>query len=109
MKTKTERIQRDIETLAKYSSVVSDGCTRYTYSKEFKEARDYIRREMKGAGLSVREDAVGTVIGTLQGTDDSLPVIMTGSHFDTVKTGGRFDGMAGVSAALETALSLIHI
>lgn len=106
MRTKTERIQRDIETLAKYSSVVSEGCTRYTYSKEFKEARDYIRSEMEGAGLSVREDAVGTVIGTLQGEDVNLPVIMTGSHFDTVKTGGRFDGMAGVSAALETARAM---
>jgi allantoate deiminase len=101
--TKSRRIQRDIETLATYSSVQSAGSTRYTYSKEFAGARDYIRSEMEAAGLQVREDAIGTVIGRLEGSHPELPIIMTGSHFDTVKTGGRFDGAAGVAAALETA------
>ena len=104
--TSTERIQRDIENLAKYSSVVSTGCTRFTYSKEFAEARDYIRYEMEEAGLQVREDAVGTVIGRLEGSEPGLPIVMTGSHFDTVKTGGRFDGAAGVAAALEVARTI---
>jgi len=102
-RTSVERIRRDIDTLAKYSSVQSEGCTRFTYTKEFAEARDYIRSEMEKAGLAVREDAVGTVIGRMEGSDPDAPVIMTGSHFDTVKTGGKFDGMAGVTAALETA------
>ncbi len=101
--TKISRIQRDIETLATYSSVQSVGSTRFTYSKEFADARDYIRREMEDAGLQVREDAAGTVIGRLTGREPQLPIVMTGSHFDTVKTGGRFDGAAGVAAALETA------
>lgn len=104
--TNTERIQRDIETLAQYSCVEGIGCTRYTYSKEFAQARDYIVAEMKAAGLDVREDAVGTVVGRMAGKDPSAPIIMTGSHFDTVKTGGRFDGIAGVSAALEIARTL---
>ncbi len=101
--TKSSRIQRDIETLATYSSVQSAGSTRFTYSKEFADARDYIRHEMENAGLQVREDAAGTVIGRLEGREPKLPIVMTGSHFDTVKTGGRFDGAAGVAAALETA------
>ena len=106
METKVERIQKDIESLAQYSQVQGIGCTRYTYTKEFAQARDYIVSQMKAAGLSVREDAVGTVIGRMEGKDPSAPILMTGSHFDTVKTGGRFDGAAGVVAALEAARTL---
>ena len=106
METKVERIQKDIESLAQYSQVQGIGCTRFTYTKEFAQARDYIVAQMKAAGLSVREDTVGTVIGRMEGKNPSAPIIMTGSHFDTVKTGGRFDGAAGVVAALETARTL---
>lgn len=106
LKTNIERIQKDIETLAQFSCVEGIGCTRFTYTKEFAQARDYIVSEMKAAGLTVREDAVGTVIGRLEGKNPNAPILMTGSHFDTVKTGGRFDGLAGVTAALETARTL---
>ena len=106
LKTNIERIQKDIETLAQFSCVEGIGCTRFTYTKEFAQARDYIISEMKAAGLTVREDAVGTVIGRLEGKNHHAPILMTGSHFDTVKTGGRFDGPAGVTAALETARTL---
>ena len=103
MLTKTERIQKDIESLAKFSCVEGIGCTRYTYTQEFRQAADYIIAEMKAAGLEVREDPIGIIIGRLEGKNPNAPVIMTGSHFDTVKTGGRFDGPAGVVTALETA------
>lgn len=103
MLTKVERIQKDIESLAQFSCVEGIGCTRYTYTKEFRQAADYIIAEMKAAGLEVREDPVGIIIGRLEGKNPNAPVIMTGSHFDTVKTGGRFDGPAGVVTALETA------
>ena len=106
LKTRFDRIQKDIGELAKFTSVEGIGCTRFTYTKEFAAARDYIISEMKAAGLTVREDAVGTVIGRMEGKNPDAPVIMTGSHFDTVKTGGRFDGPAGVTAALETARTL---
>lgn len=102
-KAQTARLQRDIEELAKFSCVKSRGCTRYTYSKEWKAARDYVVREMEAAGLKVREDPVGIIIGTLEGKDPSKPIVMTGSHLDTVKTGGRFDGIAGTMAAVEAA------
>lgn len=105
-RTRADRIQKDIDTLGSYSSVKTIGCTRYTYTKEFAQARDYIKREMEQAGLEVREDAIGTVIGRLEGTNPELPIIMTGSHFDTVKTGGRYDGAAGVVAALEVARTM---
>ena len=106
LKTRLDRIQRDIEEMAKFTCVEGIGCTRFTYTKELAGARDYIVAEMKAAGLEVREDAVGIIIGRMEGKNPDAPVIMTGSHFDTVKTGGRFDGPAGVTAALETARTL---
>ena len=45
-RTRADRIQKDIDTLGSYSSVKTIGCTRYTYTKEFAQARDYIKREM---------------------------------------------------------------
>ncbi|MBA9084601.1 acetylornithine deacetylase/succinyl-diaminopimelate desuccinylase-like protein [Fontibacillus solani] len=52
-------------------------------------------------GLSVREDAIGNIFGTLAGTEPELPAVWTGSHIDTVLHAGMFDGMAGVVAGLE--------
>lgn len=103
MKTSLERIKNDIDSLAKFSMTEGPGCCRQTYTKEFAEARDYIVSSMKEIGLTVREDAVGNLIGRMEGMNPDAPVIMMGSHFDTVRTGGRFDGLAGVVAALETA------
>ncbi len=102
-KVRIDRIQRDIEELAKFSCVKGIGCTRFTYTKEWCCARDYIMSEMKNSVLKVYEDPVGIIVGVLEGKDSSKPIVMTGSHFDTVKTGGRFDGMAGTVAALEVA------
>lgn len=102
-KTSLERIRRDIESLAAFTSVKGPGCTRFAYTKECAQARDYIIAQMEQAGLSVRQDAVGAIIGRLEGKDPTAPALMTGSHFDTVKNGGRFDGTAGLVAALETA------
>lgn len=102
MRCKTERIRHDLEALAEFNMTPGDGCTRLSYTKEFALARDYIRKEMEGAGLKVREDAAGNLIGRYPGKTE-YPVIMTGSHFDTVFHGGNFDGQAGVCAAIEVA------
>jgi N-carbamoyl-L-amino-acid hydrolase len=60
---------------------------------------------MKSAGLDVRVDAVGNVIGKRR-VGENLPVIMLGSHIDTVDGGGRFDGMVGVLGSIELARCL---
>ena len=103
MKTNKDRIEKDIMALGAISCVEGIGCPRYTYTDEFAKARDYIMKEMKDAGLSVVENEIGMVVGKLEGKNPGLPAVMTGSHFDTVATGGKFDGAAGVVAALETA------
>lgn len=103
MKTSAERIQKDIETLAQFQSVPGRGCNRFSYTPAFRQAADYLAGEMKKAGLTVRENAVGAVIGILPGQQPKLAPIVVGSHFDSVPEGGNFDGIAGICAALEVA------
>ena len=102
MKTKLERIKNDIETLAQFNSTPGKGLTRFTFTNEDRETREYIKSEMRQAGLKVYEDVVGNVIGRLEG-DVKGPVVMLGSHFDSVRNGGNFDGQAGVVMAMEIA------
>jgi len=61
---------------------------------------------MIGAGLQVRIDAVGNVIGRYPAADADAPVLMTGSHFDTVRDGGRYDGRLGILAPIVVARHL---
>ena len=103
MQTKLDRIQADIENLAKFNAAPGKGLTRFTYTKEDKGAREYIKGQFSTAGLKVYEDAVGNIIGRLEGTLENAPVVMLGSHFDSVRNGGNFDGPAGVVMALEIA------
>ena len=68
--------------------------------------RDQLAAWMQQVGMAVRVDAAGNLIGRLEGREPHRPVLMTGSHLDTVPTGGRFDGVLGVLAGLEVARAL---
>ncbi|MEG0804450.1 MAG: Zn-dependent hydrolase, partial [Pygmaiobacter sp.] len=103
MNTKVERIQKDIEELSVFNSTPGNGLTRLSFTPEHKGAETYISGAMKAAGLTVRRDAVGTLIGRLEGEDPEAAPVMAGSHYDSVKNGGNFDGPAGVVMGLETA------
>lgn len=103
MKTKVERIQKDIEALSLFNATPGQGLTRLTYTSEHKGAQDYLMQAMRDAGLTVRLDAVGSIVGRLEGQNPKASVVMAGSHFDSVKNGGNFDGPAGVVMGLETA------
>ena len=61
---------------------------------------------MRDLGLDVAIDAIGNVVATRRGTDPTAAPVMTGSHIDTVATGGRFDGNLGVLAGLEVIETL---
>jgi allantoate deiminase len=103
MNTKLERIKKDIETLAQFTATPGKGLTRFSFTEEDRKSREYIKDELKNAGLEVYEDAAGTVVGRLEGELKDAPAVMIGSHFDSVKNGGNFDGPAGVVAGLEIA------
>lgn len=95
------RVIKDIETLASFNATPENGVTRLSFTKEDKMAREYIREQMKSAGLKVWEDGYSNLFGRREGKDPDAPVIMIGSHFDSVINGGAFDGAAGLVAALE--------
>ncbi len=80
--------------------------TRRSFSPLFDEGRIWLRQRFEEAGLETRIDTAGNLIGRRAGTDPAVGTILIGSHSDTVPSGGRFDGPAGVLAALEIARSL---
>lgn len=99
----TGRIARDLEHLKQFTATPGNGCTRLPFTKEAREAVNYLRQLMEEAGLEVTEDAAGNVIGTLKGENPDEPCVMMGSHYDSVVNGGDYDGIAGVICAIEVA------
>ncbi|HWR30189.1 MAG TPA: Zn-dependent hydrolase [Negativicutes bacterium] len=79
---------------------VDPGYNRLAYSEADWQAKELIMDTMKKMGLAVRMDAVGNIIGRLEGSDSKAPVVAAGSHVDTVPEGGNFDGSVGVIGAL---------
>lgn len=102
----TGRVARDLEHLKQFTATPGDGCTRLPFTKEARDAVNYLRQIMEEAGLEVREDAAGNVIGVMKGEDPQAPCVMMGSHYDSVVNGGDFDGIAGVVCAIEAARQL---
>jgi N-carbamoyl-L-amino-acid hydrolase len=89
-----------LDELAQIGAIEGGGCARLALSDEDKAGRDLVVRWMTALGLEVHVDAIGNVVGLRAGRED-LPPIMTGSHIDTVRTGGCYDGNYGVLAGLE--------
>ncbi|MDC7784352.1 Zn-dependent hydrolase [Rhodoplanes sp. TEM] len=80
--------------------------TRRSFTPRFLEGRAWLARRFQDAGLAVRIDAAGNLIGRREGRVAGAKAILIGSHSDSVPSGGRFDGPAGVLAGLEVARAL---
>ena len=80
--------------------------TRRSFSPRFLDGRAWLREQFLAAGMTVRLDAGANMIARLEGSVTGLPVIMLGSHSDTVPSGGRFDGISGILTALEAVRAL---
>lgn len=100
-----DRIQRDINRLSQIG-IGPSGVTRRAYTPEDREARQMVATLMEDAGLSVRVDAVGNLFGRIRGSDPALPVLMMGSHIDSVPGAGKFDGCLGVLGGIEVARAI---
>jgi N-carbamoyl-L-amino-acid hydrolase len=94
-----------LDELARIGAIDGGGCARLALTDEDKAGRDLVVGWMTALGLEVRIDAIGNVIGLRAGRENLAPV-MTGSHIDTVRTGGRYDGNYGVLAGLEVVRAL---
>lgn len=100
-----DRLWADIMALAEITEPERP-YTRRSFSPLFLKGRAWLAERFTEAGLSVRTDAAGNLIGGLAGKNPGSGVIAVGSHSDTVPSGGRFDGIAGVAAGLEIARAL---
>lgn len=99
-----KRLQERIHALAAIGNTGDGGCCRLALTDEDKEGRDLVVNWMNDLGLVVEIDAIGNVFGTWK-VGAGAPV-MTGSHIDTVRTGGIYDGNLGVIAGLEVIETL---
>jgi N-carbamoyl-L-amino-acid hydrolase len=95
----------NLDSLAAVGAIEGGGCARLALTDEDRAGRDLVVGWMKALGLAVTVDAIGNVIGLREGRETLAPV-MTGSHIDTVRTGGRYDGNYGVLAGLEVVRAL---
>ena len=96
-----DRLQARLADLAAIGAIEgTEGCARLALTDEDRDGRDLVVTWMRDLGLDVTIDAIGNVIATTPGHGDEPPVMM-GSHIDTVRTGGRYDGNLGVLAGLE--------
>jgi N-carbamoyl-L-amino-acid hydrolase len=99
----TGRLEQRIAELGKFGANPEGGVSRVAFSAADVAGREYIKKLMQDAGLAVRVDTAGNVIGRREGSDPQLPAIMTGSHIDSVPGGGNYDGDVGVLGAIEVA------
>jgi N-carbamoyl-L-amino-acid hydrolase len=100
LKIDIDRLMTRIEALGEKGALPGGGVCRLALTDEDKEGRDLVVSWMKELGLKVTIDEVGNVIGLRAGKTDGAPVLI-GSHIDTVRTGGYYDGNLGVLAGLE--------
>ncbi len=87
-------------------SETPDGLTRVYLSPEHLHANRLVAGWMEQIGMTTWQDAVGNVCGRYEGAGEGAPAILLGSHLDTVRNAGRYDGMLGVLAALEVVAFL---
>lgn len=101
-----ERLEEKIKAFSKFGDTGRGGVTRYSLSKEAIEARNEVKRRMEALGATVVTDDMANMYATIPGTED-LPAIMSGSHLDSVKQGGNYDGILGVLAAMEVVETIV--
>lgn len=97
----SDRLAQSIERLAQIGQIPQGGVRRIAYSPEDIQAHNLVEHWMIEAGMSVRIDTAGNIIGRYPGKFPQAPALATGSHIDTVPNGGRYDGAFGVLAGLE--------
>jgi allantoate deiminase len=94
------RIMERCDALARHSELPG-GLTRVFLSPEARAASDKVLGWMREAGMQAKLDAIGNAAGRYEGERPGLPCLMLGSHLDTVRDAGRYDGMLGVVTAIE--------
>ncbi|XUX07582.1 allantoate deiminase [Sporosarcina sp. UB5] len=94
-----EETASKLEWLAEFGKDSEGGVSRLLYTKEWVEGQQALKQWMENEGFEARFDEIGNLFGTLKGKN-TAETVLTGSHVDTVKNGGRFDGAYGIVAGI---------
>ncbi len=106
VRIKPERVMTVLDELGIIGKTSDGGVGRVAFSEADIEGRAFFMKRMEEAGLAVRTDAAGNIIGRREGSVEGLAPIVIGSHLDSVPNGGRYDGAIGAVAGLECAAVL---
>lgn len=101
-----ERLQDKITTFSKFGDTGKGGITRLSLSPAALEAREEFCKRCKALGMEIKTDDMANIYATIPG-EEKLPAIMMGSHADSVKQGGNYDGILGVLTGLEVAETIV--
>jgi len=100
-----QALLRQAEALAQFTEDAPRLTRRYL-TPQHKAAGDYLLERMRDAGMTARFDALGNVVGRYEAIDGAAPVLMTGSHMDSVRNAGRYDGLFGILSAIACVKNL---
>jgi len=101
-----EKLDDKIRTFSKFGDTGKGGITRLSLSPAAIDARDEFCRRCRALGMDIKTDDMANIYATIPG-EENLPGIMMGSHADSVKQGGNYDGILGVLTALEVAETIV--
>ncbi|MFQ9147360.1 MAG: Zn-dependent hydrolase [Eubacteriales bacterium] len=96
-----ERMRDKIKTFSAFGDAGHGGITRYSLSEAAIMARNEFKKRMEKIGAKIETDDLGDIYATLEGSDPDAKRIVMGSHVDSVKNGGNYDGILGVMSAME--------
>jgi len=99
--TNKERLDDKIKTFSKFGAEDNGGITRFSLSEPELMARDEFTKRMTAIGAEITFDDMANMYATLSGSESGLKRIVSGSHSDSVRSGGNYDGILGVMAAME--------
>ena len=102
-----KRMEEKITAFGGFGDTGHGGITRFSLSPAAIQARNEIKLRMTRLGLDLKTDDLGDIYCTLPGTDPDAKVIMSGSHCDSVRQGGNYDGILGVLTAMEVIETIV--
>jgi N-carbamoyl-L-amino-acid hydrolase len=101
LRVDSDRLRADFDALAKIGATPDEGIARTTFSEAHVAARAWFHERAREAGLETNVDLVANHSAVLPARDPGARTLMLGSHLDSVRRGGRYDGALGVVCALE--------
>ena len=101
-----DRVMEHLNAIGNIGKDPAGGISRVAYSEADRQGREYVIGLMRAAGLTTSIDSAGNISGRRAGTDPKLPVLIIGSHVDSVPQGGNYDGIVGSLGAIEVVQTL---